>query len=44
MAFNSVKDLRPIGQIKSFMKNNYKICMEEHLTILKNTWDKIPHS
>ena len=36
MAFQVVKQLKPIGTLKYFTKPNCKLCMEENLTIIKN--------
>ena len=41
MPFKVVKQLKPIGAIKTFTKPNFNICMEEHLTILKNYPEKM---
>ena len=38
MAFNSVNKITPIGAMKTFTKPNCNLCMEEHLTISKTTW------
>ena len=40
MMFKLVKQLSPIGPMKSFTKPNFNLCMEEILTILKNLCDK----
>ena len=40
MTFKVVKQLNPIREMKTFTKPNCKICMEEHLTILKKLLDK----
>ena len=40
MKFKVVKQLNPIGAMKTFTKPNYNLCMEEHLTILKKLHDK----
>ena len=36
MTFKVVKQLTPIGAMKTFTKPKCSICMEEHLTILKS--------
>ena len=41
MSFRLVKKLIPIGEMKSFMKPNFNLCIEEHLTILKKICDKL---
>ena len=38
--FKVVKQINPIGEIKTFTKPNYNICMEERLTTLKKLRDK----
>ena len=40
MTFKVVKQLNPIGAMKTFTKPNCNICMEERLTILKKLRDK----
>ena len=40
MTFKVVKQLNPIGAMKTFTKPNCNLCMEERLTILKNLQDK----
>ena len=40
MKFKVVKQLNPIGAMKTFTKPNCNICMQESLTILKNLCDK----
>ena len=40
MTFKVVKQISPIGAMKTFTKPNCNICMEEHLTILKTLRDK----
>ena len=40
MTFKVVKQLNPIGEMKTFTKPNYNLCMEECLTILKKRRDK----
>ena len=40
MMFKVVKQLNPIGAMKTFTKPNCNICMEERLTILKKLCDK----
>ena len=40
MAFKVVKQLNPIGAMKTFTKPNCNLCMEERLTVLKNLHDK----
>ena len=40
MAFKVVKQINPIGEMKTFTKPNCNICMEERLTILKKLRDK----
>ena len=40
MKFKLVKQLKPIGAMKTFTKPNCNLCMEERLTILKNLRDK----
>ena len=40
MIFKVVKQINPIGAMKTFMKHNCNLCMEERLTILKNLRDK----
>ena len=41
MTFKVVKQLNPIGAMKTFTKPNCNLCMEERLTILKNLRDKL---
>ena len=38
--FKVVNQLNPIGAMKKFTKQNCNLCMEEHLTTLKNIRDK----
>ena len=40
MTFKLVKQLSPIGEMKTFTKPNCNLCMEERLTILKKLRDK----
>ena len=40
MTFKVVKQLNPIGAMKTFTKPNCNLFMEEHLTILKKLRDK----
>ena len=40
MAFKVVKQLNPIGAMKTFTKPNCNLCMQERLMILKNLGDK----
>ena len=40
MAFKVVKQINPIGAMKTFTKPNCNLCMEERLTILKKLRDK----
>ena len=40
MRFKVVNRLKPIGAMKTFTKPNYNLCIEEHLTILKNLHEK----
>ena len=40
MTFEVVKQLNPIGKMKTFTKPNCNVCMEECLTILKKLRDK----
>ena len=40
MSFKVVKQLNPIGEMEAFMKPNCNICMQEHLTIIKNIREK----
>ena len=40
MTFKAVNQTNPFGLIKSFVKTNYNICLEERLTILKKICDK----
>ena len=40
MPFKVVKQLSPIGEMKTFTKPNCNLCMEERLTILKKLRDK----
>ena len=40
MVFKVVNDINRIGAMKTFTKPNCNICMEEHLTILKNLRNK----
>ena len=44
ITFKVVKKFNPIGSLKSFMKPNFNLCIEEHLTILKRLRDKFPYS
>ena len=44
MRFELVKQLNPIGAMKTFTKPNCNLCMEEHLTILKNLREKTRHN
>ena len=39
MTFKVVKQINPIGEMKSFTKPNFNLCMEELLTILKKPCD-----
>ena len=36
MTFKVIKQIKPIGAMKTFTKTNCNLCMEEHLNILKN--------
>ena len=36
MAFKVIKQLKPIGTMKTFTKPNFNLCMEERWTILKS--------
>ena len=38
--FKLINTLNPIGSMISFMKPNFNLCMEEHLTIIKKKRDK----
>ena len=40
MEFKVVKQIKSIISMKSFMKPNCNICMEEHLMVLKKLHDK----
>ena len=40
MTFKLLKQLKPIGAMKTFTKPNCNICMQERLTIMKNLRDK----
>ena len=40
MTFKVVNQLNPIGAMKTVSKPNCNLCMDEHLTILKNLHDK----
>ena len=40
MTFKVVKQLNPIGAMKTFTKPNCSLCMEERLSILKKLRDK----
>ena len=40
MMFKVVKQLNPIGAMKTFTKPNCNLCMEERLTIFKNLREK----
>ena len=40
MTFKVVKQLNPIGTMKTFTTPNFNICMEKRLTIPKNVRDK----
>ena len=40
MKFKVIKQLNPIGAMKTFTKPNYNLCMQERLTILKKIRDK----
>ena len=40
MTFKVIKQLNPIGAMKTFTKPNCNLCMKERLTILKNLRDK----
>ena len=40
MTFKVLKQLNPIGALKTFTKPNCNLCMQEHLTILKKPRDK----
>ena len=40
MTFEVVKNIGPIGAMKTFTKLNCNLCMEKRLTILKNLHDK----
>ena len=40
MTFKVVNQLNPIGAMKTFMKPNCNLCMEERLTILKKLREK----
>ena len=41
MTFKLVKQINPIGAMKTFTKPNCNLCMEEGLTILKNIRDSL---
>ena len=38
--FKVIKQLNPIGTMKTFTKPNCNLCMQEHLTILKKLCEK----
>ena len=38
--FKVLKQINPIGAMKTFTKPNCNLCMEEHLTIFKRLGDK----
>ena len=40
MTFKVVNQLNPIGEMKTFTKPNFNLCMQERLTILKNLCEK----
>ena len=40
MTFKLVKQINPIGAMKTFTKPNCNLCMEKHLTTLKNLREK----
>ena len=40
MMFKLINQLKPIDAMKTFTKPNCNLCMQEHLTILKNIRDK----
>ena len=40
MTFKLVKQINPIGAMKTFTKPNCNLCIQERLTILKNLRDK----
>ena len=40
MTFKVVKQINPIGAMKTFTKTNCNICIQERLTILKKLCDK----
>ena len=40
MTFKVVKQINPIGEMKTFIKPNCDLCMEEHIKILKKLRDK----
>ena len=40
IAFKVLRKINQIGEMKSFMKPNFSLCMEELLMILKNNCDK----
>ena len=40
MTFKVLKQLNPIGAMKTFTKPNCNICMQERLTIMKKLRDK----
>ena len=40
MTFKVLKQLNPIGTMKTFTKPNFNLCMQERLTILKMIRDK----
>ena len=42
MTFKVLKQLNPIGEMKTFTKPNCNLCMEERLTILKNLRESFP--
>ena len=40
MTFKVIKQLNPIGAMKTFTKPNFNLCMQERLTIVKKLRDK----
>ena len=40
MMFKEVNKINPIGTMKTFTRPNCNLCMEKHLTIIKNLCDK----
>ena len=40
MKFKVVKEIKPIGAVKTLTKHNFNLCTEEHLMILKGLRDK----